>query len=416
MSDILWPAGLPQEPQTDFSVKAQPNILRTQMDGGNIRQRLRFTQENSNISLTWEMTDTQFMFFASWHRHVLNYGMNWFILSLPISGGGYADTRVRFPAGEYNQQYVHVGRWKISASLETEARPVLSEGALELISEYGNDPEALQQFELDVANFRQALFADWHQAYDERTFAAHVQGSRAVGVWSCIYKRIIGYTGPLMRVVAIRTGNPELDIYALPDGSLDIATLLAFAQNDTCRVKLVYDQSGLNRDLEQLTTASQPMIADAGSLMLNNLGLPAMTGGSLTVTFATTGIPYTVYANASAIVDSNYRTLWRFEGTTDSFGKTPDAVYYVHGGPTSTIEATGDNQLCFYRLGASPLPNLLMVDGVAGGSGSLAEPTATGFSVMTGGTWGGSFTELLLFSGAHETDSALAMSEKLTLQ
>lgn len=88
------------------------------------------------------------------------------------------------------------------------------------------------------------------------------------GAYSAYSLRIVrqGYTGPLIRVRRA-TDWQEKDIYALSDGNLDTARLLAFAGSDTAYVTTWYDQTGNNIHATQtVNIAYQPAIVIAGVL------------------------------------------------------------------------------------------------------------------------------------------------------
>jgi hypothetical protein len=82
------------------------------------------------------------------------------------------------------------------------------------------------------------------------------------------------YTGAAVRVRRA-SNNDELDIYFDGQGNLDTASLEAFCAGTDGFVKVWYDQGPGGNDAEQTTTASQPQIVDAGTVIYEN-GLPAV--------------------------------------------------------------------------------------------------------------------------------------------
>lgn len=83
-------------------------------------------------------------------------------------------------------------------------------------------------------------------------------------VLSVILRLLSSYTGPLFRVRADRTGQPEQDIGFLANGSVDIASLQAFVGSDDAFITKVYRQDGSTNHLEQSTQNVQPRIASGG--------------------------------------------------------------------------------------------------------------------------------------------------------
>lgn len=92
----------------------------------------------------------------------------------------------------------------------------------------------------------------------------------AIASWG---RLLSSYTGPIMRVRR-SSDNAELDIGYNADGTLDTAALLAHVGSGDGFVTRLYDQSGFARDPVQATTASQPIVVQAGVLQL-----PFLFGG-----------------------------------------------------------------------------------------------------------------------------------------
>jgi hypothetical protein len=96
-----------------------------------------------------------------------------------------------------------------------------------------------------------------------------------------LYKLNSTYTGNCMRVRRV-SDNAEMEIGFL-DNFLDIATLLAFAGGNTCRVVKWYSQEVSGLFASQTSGTVQPLIVDAGVMVTNPVGNYAMdfvVGGS----------------------------------------------------------------------------------------------------------------------------------------
>ena len=83
-----------------------------------------------------------------------------------------------------------------------------------------------------------------------------------------------GYLGSAMRVQR-HSDDAELDIGFLPNGWLDVFSLLEFAGAGTASVKTWYDQGASATNGVMTTRAKQPVIVSSGVLQLKN-GHPAL--------------------------------------------------------------------------------------------------------------------------------------------
>jgi hypothetical protein len=116
-----FPATLPKPTQA-LSLRQRANSIRTKMDAGNVRQRRRFTTEILQVEIRWEFTDAEMSLFISWHKQKINLGTDWFTLSLPLGTTGFQTHTVRFQDGDFNQDYVPVSNWEVSATLDVQQR------------------------------------------------------------------------------------------------------------------------------------------------------------------------------------------------------------------------------------------------------------------------------------------------------
>ena len=65
---ITWPATLPLPTIDGYGVHPGEAILRTGMEAGPARQRRRFTQVPSRITVRWTFRRDQFALFEAWYR------------------------------------------------------------------------------------------------------------------------------------------------------------------------------------------------------------------------------------------------------------------------------------------------------------------------------------------------------------
>ena len=97
------------------------------------------------------------------------------------------------------------------------------------------------------------------------TFANGLEG------WS-LDRLVTGYSAPILTIVR-PSDSATQDIY-LDGNSVDTASILAFVGSENAQVKTIYGQLGY-KNLEQLTLASQPLIARAG-VILTDGGKPCI--------------------------------------------------------------------------------------------------------------------------------------------
>lgn len=83
MSDFkFYPQDLPKALQSGYSVKHKPNMLRTTMADGYVRQRLVNQGAPDTISAQIMMTETQYREFMEWYKGDIQCGASWFVMPL----------------------------------------------------------------------------------------------------------------------------------------------------------------------------------------------------------------------------------------------------------------------------------------------------------------------------------------------
>lgn len=129
-----WPAFLPA-PQIQFALNEDSAVLRTRMEGANVRQRRRYRQTTRYASARWEMSDTQYGQFQTWMREFNDNGNGWFNLTV-LQGDGMKSYLFRFVGATYQADYMAPLAWIVSAQLETQTGAVLPDGSLDDIEGY----------------------------------------------------------------------------------------------------------------------------------------------------------------------------------------------------------------------------------------------------------------------------------------
>ena len=140
MSDITWPQTLPLPTVQGYGVQPGEAILRTEMEAGLARQRRRFTDVPTKVSVRWIMRRDQYAIFEGWYRWQAKEGANWFTITL-LGGLGLLDQEARFTR-QFSARLLAGGTlWEITSELEIRERPVLDEGLLNLL--LSEDPAGL---------------------------------------------------------------------------------------------------------------------------------------------------------------------------------------------------------------------------------------------------------------------------------
>ena len=132
MSDITWPSTLPLPTVQGYGVQPGEAILRTEMEAGLARQRRRFTDVPTKVSVRWIMRRDQYAIFEGWYRWHAREGANWFAITL-LGGLGLLEQEARFTR-QFSSRLLAGGTlWEITSELEIRERPVLDEGLLNLL-------------------------------------------------------------------------------------------------------------------------------------------------------------------------------------------------------------------------------------------------------------------------------------------
>jgi len=128
---IAWPETLPLPTVEGYGIQPGDAILRTEMEAGPARQRRRFTQVPSRVSVRWIMRRDQFALLEAWYRWQAKEGGAWFEIEL-MGGLGLLTQEARFTR-QFQAQLLGGTLWEIRSELEIRERPVLDEGLLNLL-------------------------------------------------------------------------------------------------------------------------------------------------------------------------------------------------------------------------------------------------------------------------------------------
>ena len=83
MSDFkFYPQDLPKALQSGYTSKHKPNMLRTTMADGYVRQRLVNQGAPDTVSAQIMMTESQYREFMEWYKGDIQCGASWFVMPL----------------------------------------------------------------------------------------------------------------------------------------------------------------------------------------------------------------------------------------------------------------------------------------------------------------------------------------------
>lgn len=133
---IQYPAGLPCFERSNYGLQTVDPQLRTELESGRQRVRLKFTATPTEVQCSVLMrNDSQAQLFESWWEHVL------------VSGTKYFEAPIKTPLGQetYTARFVGIydgpvlvgaGAWRYTFTLELRKRPILPPGWVEHMPDF----------------------------------------------------------------------------------------------------------------------------------------------------------------------------------------------------------------------------------------------------------------------------------------
>jgi len=131
MSGVTWPATLPLPLIEGYGLTPQEAVLRTDMESGPARQRRRFRQTPTRITVRWLFSEFEFALFEAWYKYHADEGGQWFEITL-LGGLGLLPHEARFTS-QFEAGLLFGRQWDVKGELEVRERPTLDEGALNLL-------------------------------------------------------------------------------------------------------------------------------------------------------------------------------------------------------------------------------------------------------------------------------------------
>lgn len=137
----VWPEALPPPRVEGYSLSPRPSLLRTEMETGAARHRLRSLTAHYQMQAEWRFSEFQFAVFDAWWALNTRLGEQWFVLPLAVPLDVQA-VEARFLA-PWQAELQPARRWRVAAQLEIRNLQRLTAEELEAASVYGDAEMAL---------------------------------------------------------------------------------------------------------------------------------------------------------------------------------------------------------------------------------------------------------------------------------
>lgn len=114
MTSLIWPAALPIPKLNGLEAEYQKAFIRTDMDAGPAKQRLRYTAVPKQFTAVITVTEAKRELFDSFFTSTLSYGTLRFVMKNPQT---LATEEFRF-TDTYKEKENGAGLWDITMPLE----------------------------------------------------------------------------------------------------------------------------------------------------------------------------------------------------------------------------------------------------------------------------------------------------------
>lgn len=139
----VWPETLPPPRVEGYSLSPRPSLLRTEMETGVARHRLRSLSAHYQVQAEWRFSEFQFAVFDAWWALNTRLGEQWFVLPLAVPLDVQA-VEARFLA-PWQAELLPARRWRVAAQMEIRNLQRLTAEELEAASIYGDVEMALAE-------------------------------------------------------------------------------------------------------------------------------------------------------------------------------------------------------------------------------------------------------------------------------
>lgn len=120
-----WPISLPKVLQSGYSSRHKPNVIRTTMSDGYVRQRIVNQGAPDIVTCSVCLIESDYRKFVAWYKGHIRCGQDWFVMPLLSTEGDNAIQYkyVRIQNGEVNAALVSTGAntgsiYKLSMTLD----------------------------------------------------------------------------------------------------------------------------------------------------------------------------------------------------------------------------------------------------------------------------------------------------------
>lgn len=137
----VWPETLPPPRVEGYSLSPRPSLLRTEMETGAARHRLRSLTAHYQVQAEWRFSQDGFAIFDAWWALNTRMGEQWFVLPLAVPLEVQA-VEARFLA-PWQAELLPAQRWRVAAQLEIRNLQRLTADELAVASVYGDAAMAL---------------------------------------------------------------------------------------------------------------------------------------------------------------------------------------------------------------------------------------------------------------------------------
>ena len=139
----VWPETLPPPRVEGYSLSPRPSLLRTEMETGAARHRLRSLTAHYQVQAEWRFSQDGFAIFDAWWALNTRMGEQWFVLPLAVPLEVQA-VEARFLA-PWQAELLPAQRWRVAAQMEIRDLQRLTADELAVASVYGNAAMALAE-------------------------------------------------------------------------------------------------------------------------------------------------------------------------------------------------------------------------------------------------------------------------------
>lgn len=131
MAIAVYPSYLPGFLQSGYSLKTQPNMLRTQMADGYTRQRVINSGKPAELTVNMSMSGAEYNAFTDWINKNAAGGAGWF--KAPVLSSDTGDKEPQYQAVRIQNGAISAAltwrsrtetRWKISFTLDVAVAPL----------------------------------------------------------------------------------------------------------------------------------------------------------------------------------------------------------------------------------------------------------------------------------------------------